>query len=968
MEDYTEHYRKQFFQEAAEILEKANEDILRAEGDPEDGESLHSVFRGIHTIKGSAGSFDLQEVSDFTHHLEGLLDALRSGRVDLGGEMVDAILAGMDHIGGMLRDLEAGREAVVDEVLVERFLSFYKGGGKVEEGGEKPVEDGEASGAVAPGIEDPSLSGPVRDALEKASREGLGVFLVRLRYSSEHFEHGYDPLVFLKNLKEACSVYYPRVDGDAVPSLDQFEPLALYLKPELYVAAELSREELADLTFDPDLVEILELAVSREDDDGPGAPEEVDPESLREFLDVAVDMVESLEKTVIEYERSGSSSSLNEIFRIVHNVKGDADYIGLSDLAVFCHALESLLEKLRSGKLSRTPDRVDVILRGVDYLRRSVSGLAAEGRMGPFPSVFRELEEYRQEGDVHGEGVASPPEAPEEVKEVFIEQALQYRKILVANLRPLPLAPPRRQIVGRCLEGLRKASDFVGLKTLQVCVEYALDGLRASKDEDVLQSGEEIVAFIDGLRGETRRLGEILVLDGKITEEDLRGALARQKPIGELLMEEGKTSREDVDRALKKQSLMEAAGQLKPAATGEAGIRTMRIDERKVEQFTNMVGELLIARNTYDFLLHRLEGGKEDLQDCLKAFKENLHLFSRLTNDIHHGVMALRMIPLRGIFQKFTRVVRDIGRRQKKTIELMTDGEDIEIDKKVADTLSDPLVHLIRNACDHGIENVQERRTEGKPEKGTLLLRASREGSCLNISVIDDGRGISKSKLHEKSREMGMDLSPDDDGALMDLIFMPGFSTKSKVSDISGRGVGMDVVKTTVQSLGGNVRAVSEEGKGTEITLSIPTTLGIDAVLLVEAGERSYAIPLDSIVETLKLPAARLKRVRDQKFFHYRGRVLMAEWLTALLDGGKGGFSPPEAEGAGLSDDEELSVVVVNTARGRYGIVIDELRKNLEVAIKPLPGVMAGIGVVSGVSIMGDGKVLLVLNPENLHP
>ncbi|MFH1148779.1 MAG: ATP-binding protein, partial [Pseudomonadota bacterium] len=470
--------------------------------------------------------------------------------------------------------------------------------------------------------------------------------------------------------------------------------------------------------------------------------------------------------------------------------------------------------------------------------------------------------------------------------------------------------------------------------------------------------------FAEGLGGGPKRVGEILIQDGKITRKDLDEALAGQKPIGRILVEEGKLSETDLHNALQKQDLMTAAQQLAPAGGAEPEMRTMRVDEAKVEGFSNLVGELFVARNTYEYLLYQLGAGNGNAQAAIRSLQENLHLFSRLTSDMHHGVMSLRMIPVRGTFQKFNRVVRDISRKEKKLIDLAMEGEDIEIDKKVADMLFDPLVHIVRNACDHGIELPEERRAAGKPENGTVILKASQEGNRIKIDVVDDGRGISRTKVYEKAKKAGIPVDSIDDPALLELIFMPGFSTKAEVTDLSGRGVGMDVVKTTMDALGGTAQVTSEEGRGSEISLSIPMTMGISAALIVEAGGTAYAIPLDRIVETEKIARGKLRMIGNQALFYYRGEVLPAKGLQALLDpdSAQTGNDNTRVRHGGAA--EEIAMVIVKTLTGKLGVVVDRFVENTDVAIKPVPGALAGIDVISGVSIMGDGRVLLVLNPE----
>jgi two-component system chemotaxis sensor kinase CheA len=385
----------------------------------------------------------------------------------------------------------------------------------------------------------------------------------------------------------------------------------------------------------------------------------------------------------------------------------------------------------------------------------------------------------------------------------------------------------------------------------------------------------------------------------------------------------------------------------------EIGAQTMRIDESKLEQFTNVVGELLIARNSYDYVLNQIQNGDKNIDEGLKLLKNNLYQMSGLTNEIHHGVMSLRMVAVRGLFAKFNRIVRDISRRQKKPIAMMTEGNDIEIDKKIADLLFDPMVHLVRNSCDHGIEPPSERIQHGKQEQGTVNLKASQEGSMLIIRIVDDGKGMDRQRLYEKGIKAGLDLKSPEDDAVLDVIFLPGLSTKEQVTDISGRGVGMDVVKTAIQELGGNIQVKSQPREGSEIILSIPMRMGINETLIVKSGGDAYAIPIDFISETMKIPPTSIRSAGTNQIFYYRGEVLPVLWLNKILS-----VEPEKA------DTDEMSLVVLETRSHKFGLVVDELDRHMEVAIKPLPDNLDSINEVSGVSIMGDGKVFLVLNPD----
>ena len=536
----------------------------------------------------------------------------------------------------------------------------------------------------------------------------------------------------------------------------------------------------------------------------------------KDFYIESIEILEKANEDILKAESEDDKSSLiNSVFRGIHTVKGGAGMFELPDISSFAHELEGVLNILRDGLANLNSNYIDVIMGGIDHLIK----------------LF---------------------------KDCLTDTKIEINNSLVDHFRA-------------------------------IC-----------KDPSIVADDEMIVK--DEIKPEA-----------------------------------------DLEKA---------------KITKEPEIQTMRVNESKVEQFTNIVGELLIAKNTYDYLFHKLHDNELTIESSIKLFKDNLYQFSRLTNEIHHGVISLRMIPIRGIFTKFQRIIRDISRKQKKPIIMKTFGDDIEIDKKIADIISDPMVHLIRNSCDHGIELPDERIKAGKNVEGTVTLKASQEGSILIIKIIDDGKGINRKKVYEKAKKLKLETPAPDDDAILDLIFMPGFSTKSVVSDISGRGVGMDVVKTTIQSLGGNVEIQSQQGKGSEITLSIPMTMGINPSLIIKCHGNFYAIPLDYIIETMKINPKRIRKAGDNLIFYYRQEVLAVYELEQILD------SAFIENKYNYIAQKEISIVVMQTRQGKFGVIVEGFYRNMDVAIKPLPEVLNDVDVISGASIMGDGKVFLVLNPE----
>lgn len=958
-----ERYRKQFYQETREILDAVYDDILKAEGDPTNSELLNAIFRGIHTIKGSIGIFELDTVAWFTHQLENVLIALRDGKIQLTSEIVDILLAGVDHIGQMIQDYEHGKKPTIDSELVDKCLSCLKTENMVKPTVAETEPDIRPITKQMIDIKELSLPTELFDQIQKLSNRGYNIFRIHVKYTSEHMENGYDPYPYLKKLHQSSCLYHVIYDPAAlpIPPLDSFNPMTLYLQPTIIIATENSYEFIQDLAFDPSLVSIEVVNCGQIHEQAYKPPEIVDPESLKEFIIGSSEMLESAEHAVLAYESTGNPALLNEIFRVVHNIKGDADFVGLKKLNTFAHTLESFLDKLRSGEVIK--NSIDILLKSIDYFWRCIRKLNQGIEITDYPPIYETLIKLTQpkpESSDKPNPVLS--DSKEEIKRVFSDQLVQYKSILLPVIHTNSINQAHISIIKRALKGLVNASSSMNVPRLKELAQNAIDTLHHHKEDEMIQSIRTLITYIDEMEIEPKRIGEILIQEGKLTEQDLDECLTEQKRIGEILVRAGKVTQEDVEQALKRQELAEIARQMKTPPSSELEIKSMRVDESKIEQLTNIVGELLIARNAYDFILNQLNRSGAIDREIERALKENLYLFTRLTNDIHYGVMSLRMIPVGNIFRKFGRVVRDIARKQKKSIELIIEGETVEIDKKAADALADPLIHLIRNACDHGIEPPKERLAKGKPEKGKIVLKAFNKGGYLCMSVSDDGIGLNRQKIYEKAKTMGLDPKSPDDPNLLDLIFLPGFSTRSETTDISGRGVGMDVVKTTVQSLGGNVKLVSEENKGTEVILFIPMTMGIDSVLLVQISGQSYAIPLASIESTLKIPKNKIKRAVDRQLFYHRGDIILLERLDTLLHGKK--KNPTKTNSPPFAD--EIPVVIMKTGKGKIGVIVDHFEKNMELAVKPLPSQLSGLNIATGVSIMGDGKIILVINPDNL--
>lgn len=969
-----EEYRQQFYQEAREILDQVNEDILRAEQEPENEELLNSIFRGVHTIKGSAGGFELDELSQFAHHLEGILNQVRDGRIVLSSELVDLVLKGLDSMTAMILAYEQGEPVEEDSALVQELISFIqlKGAGETTEekrlgsppGGDVPsgLEQDECSSEQQNGGQSWQALVPAehREMIQDNLGKGASLYQIKVRYSSDELANGFDPLIFLKNIHEDSLYYQAGTSLSEFPDFESFDPFTLYLQPCLVVLSFLSSAEVADLAFDPALIEVEVLAKGKSRE---VKQEEIAEDMLPDFLADARQHLEIMETRILDYEQGGDQEALQDIFRAVHTLKGDAGYLNLKTLSSFCHVLESVLEQLRQNRLKRDAQVIDLILRSGDYVKSVLTDLEAGKRSFSLPGFLSQLEELALQGSNRQESEEGP--VFDQRMEVFVEQAQEYQGLLQEYLDNPP--SPGDKLVLRCLSGLARSARYVGLSALHALAQQALDLVTQGKLQEVPGKLREVDDFLAALSQGPKRLGEILQDEGKLDQEDLEEALNKQKPLGEILVAQGKVAAQDVDKALQKQKLMDVAAR-KKASTGRGEEpRVIRVDERKIDHFSNLIGELIVAKNSYDYLLQKMtrstgDGGGE----FLKLLKENLYLFARIVNGLQEGVLSIRMVPVKGVFQKFNRVVRDISRKQDKDIQLVMDGEETEVDKKVADMLSDPLIHLVRNACDHGLETRVERERQGKPSQGVVILRAYQEGRDIIIKVIDDGRGIDPKKIHAKALERGITPPDPSDPRILDLIFEPAFSTAEQVTDVSGRGVGMDVVKTAVESLGGKVQVQSDLGEGTEVTLAIPMSIGICTVLMLEEKGQQYGLPIENVAETFKVSPVALRRLNGSYGLSVRGEILPVETLEQVLDGNTDSLLAGWYRKKHDLSDLELPVVVMQTRKGRFGLIVERLNKNMELAVKPAPEQLAHLRFLGGVSVLGDGRVALILNPENL--
>lgn len=450
------------------------------------------------------------------------------------------------------------------------------------------------------------------------------------------------------------------------------------------------------------------------------------------------------------------------------------------------------------------------------------------------------------------------------------------------------------------------------------------------------------------------QLGEILVKEGLATKEQVFDALTEQskqpdpkQPLGELLIQAKAISEKALDQALQKQDKS-------PKAEEDA---TIRVETRRLDSVMNLVGELVLGRNRLIKIGGILEQSHET-DPQVRALSETLTQLNLVTTDLQLAVMKTRMLPIKKVMAKLPRMVRDLSSKLGKQVRLETHGEETELDKSVADEIGDPLVHLVRNAIDHGIEMPTERHAARKPSEGLLRIAASQEGNSIVIRIQDDGKGIALSKIKAKALQKGLiseaELAGLEPREVVNLIFLPGFSTAEKVTDVSGRGVGMDVVRTNIRKMNGTVEIESEEGKGSLITIKLPLTIAIIQALMVEVERATFAIPLSSVIEAVRISKSEIKTINGREVLHLRDRVLPLLRLAKEFE------IPTDKE------RDRFYVVVAALGDRRIGVVVDELRSQEEVVIKSIWEYLDSIKGISGATITGEGKVVLILDISEL--
>ncbi|MDD3364907.1 MAG: chemotaxis protein CheA [Syntrophomonas sp.] len=944
-------------EESTEHLNGIEEGILRLEMDF-DLELVDRVFRAMHSVKGVASFLDFVPIKDTAHTLESFLTDIKKGVYAASSDITDILLRGVDILNLQVRQLQA----------------------HIQE-----LENNPPRGSFDLEINDLGF----REFVEEA--EGLRANAVQFSEAPPDAVNGDSPATSIVSGGEHQA--YPQ----GATLLESDSEHQAYPQGETPESAK--------------TVVKLEMSSFRD-------------QMILDFIEETFEHLDTIEQKCVELEKhNGDPEILNAILRGFHSIKGGAGVISSMQeqdnpddpiLAIkdLTHGTETLLQNYRNQSQQPSSEAIDLILAAVDkvavltkLVTEPVPGdYSIQNLMNKIESLFVSKKEEQQNNVVESQAVENMPGQLAAFVNIS-SQALDSMSGLLSTVKlNYPINAKRLKQYIRALKSLTSTARYLDYHEVEQFVDEFLTRLnRYVPEQDVLSSDlldymknayekikelleskintiREMLVEVPAEYGE-KRLGEILVAERKVSAQQMDWALGQQKKLGEILVDSGMVKSKDIEIAVAKQSIArnkETAMVEQVRASSEIGGQSIRVSQDKLDRLMNMIGELIISKNRIFHLSSKI-GMEYEMPALSREVKGVAGELARISDELQDAIMSVRMVPLKVLFQRYPRTIRDTSKKAGKMVEFIIEGDDTELDKTVIEAINDPLVHMLRNAVDHAIEPPEQRRAYGKPETGKVRLKAYYQGNYVAIEISDDGKGLNPEELKLKALKKGLikaeqieSMSNED---AYHLIFAPGFSTKDVVSELSGRGVGMDVVRNNIESVGGSVSMSSAINVGTTFTLKIPLSMSIIRGLMVESADQRFIVPLDSIEETVKLPRDRIRIYQNSMMADIREEILPLMDLRDILKiGDKFANKSSEQRFATLvvSDSEHqacpkgasdlIAVVVIKVEGIKFGLIIDRFQKEQEFVVKALTEELASLKIYTGATILGDGSVVLILN------
>ena len=696
---------------------------------------------------------------------------------------------------------------------------------------------------------------------------------------------------------------------------------------------------------------------------------------LEIFIDESSEHIQTLSDCIMTLEQEpDNKDTINEVFRAAHSLKGMAGTMGFKRMQHLTHDMENVFQEVRSDKIKVDSAMIDLLFKCLDAIDKYVENIKQTSDEGTEDNelIIKELNDFIARAN--GESVEAQNE-PEEKKEAPAAQSADGDE----KYSSIELTDSEKKAVDAAIAEGKKIYGF----TVYVQQECLLKAARAFLVFRAVEDFSDIVVYrpssqdiedekfeldfsflvssaedIEKIKKAAENVSEVdKVICGELTSFKVEGEepAAPAETVAAPAKEEtaAAETKPAAAQPAKKPENKAAAPAKKAGAGKPATSRTVRVDIEKLDLLMNQVSELIIAKNSLVSI------SSTDGQDNSQNLHDQIEYLERITTNLHESVMKVRMVPIESVTQKYPRMIRDLSRTLNKKMNLVITGEDTELDRTVVDQIGDPLQHLLRNSADHGLESNELRLERGKPEVGTIFLNAYQEGNNVVIKVGDDGNGIDTQAVKAKAVERGLVSAEQAENMsqkeIVNFLFMPGFSMSKKITDISGRGVGLDVVKSGIEQLGGDVEVATELGKGTTFTVRLPLTLAIIQALMVEIRDEKYAIALGSISNIEDISVDDIKYVQAKEVIHLRGSVIPIIRLDKMLD-----IEPKE------EDPDHLTVVIVQKGDSQAGLVVDNLIGQQEIVIKSLGKYINGNKLISGATILGDGEVALILDVNTL--
>lgn len=692
---------------------------------------------------------------------------------------------------------------------------------------------------------------------------------------------------------------------------------------------------------------------------------------LEIFIDETNEHLQNLSDCIMSLEKDPENmDTINEIFRAAHSLKGMAGTMGFKRMQHLTHDMENVFQEVRSGNMKVTSGLVDILFQCLDAIDAYLENVKESSDEGTEDNeaIIQELNSILAAGTGNAPEEEKSAAQPEEKKEEQTKSDKYEKKYFNAELsekekdsiknaeeRGMNVYGITVYIQEECL--LKAARAFLVFKAVEdygnILVYYpSSQDIEDEKFENDFSFFLETEAPLEKIVEASKSVSEIAEVVGEKVKYAELTAAVEKKEAAEAAAE--KAAPAAAVKAASPATQNKAASAVKKQTTGKPVTnRTVRVDIEKLDALMNQVSELIIAKNSL-VSISSTEGSSLQSQ----TFHEQIEYLERITTNLHESVMKVRMVPIESVVNKFPRMIRDLAKKLDKKMELVMTGEDTELDRTVVDQIGDPLQHLLRNSADHGLENAELRKKRGKPETGTICLNAFQEGNNVIIEVSDDGNGIDTEAIKGKAIERGL-VTPEQAEALSqkeitDFLFMPSFSMAKKISDISGRGVGLDVVKSNIEALGGDVEVKSVLGEGTKFIVRLPLTLAIIQALMVEVHDEKYAIALGSIQTIEDVPVSEIKYVQSKEVINLRGLVIPLIRLEQILDM------------ESTEEKESLTVVIVKKGEKLAGLVVDNLIGQQEIVIKSIGKYINNNKIISGATVLGDGEVALILDANAL--